>query len=514
MECAEMDAMTKVPRYGRGAAWLLAVMVASYVLVFGYLTWSQQENFGTFAFDMGIYDQGIWLLSRFQEPFITVRGLNYFGHHVNIITILFVPFYWLGAGPKFLYLAETVIMGLGALPVWLLAKDRFANPWSALVPAGAFLLYPSLEWINWWHFHPDALIITPLIFSWWLASRRKWGWFAFAVTITLSCKEDAALAIFMMGFLIVFENLRTWREASSESAARAGIIAGFVTITAAIFWWFLCTKLIIPSANKGTGPFYGDLFPGFGSGVFEIIGTIITNPARLWHAATQHDCLVYYLKLFVPVAGLCLLSPVTLIGLPQLMVNVISAHSYTHDIKYHYSAIITAAVFIGTVEVLGRFSKRKVWLLFGRVVWVRLWLLVGGTILITAALWSNRQWSPSPLGKSFRSGIWTTPNEKHQTVRNALALVPPEAAVTATYYIVPHLTQRKRIYEFPNPFVTANWGVNGENPGNPKEVQYLVLDTTLNGDKRALYEQLTGTGGPFKILFDKDGIVVARRDGL
>jgi hypothetical protein len=25
----------------------------------------------------------------------------------------------------------------------------------------AFLLYPTLQWINWWHFHPDALIVAP-----------------------------------------------------------------------------------------------------------------------------------------------------------------------------------------------------------------------------------------------------------------------------------------------------------------------------------------------------------------
>ena len=50
-----------------------------------------------------------------------MRGLNYFGHHVNLITVLFVPFYWLGAGPHFLYLVETVVMAAGAIPIWLLA---------------------------------------------------------------------------------------------------------------------------------------------------------------------------------------------------------------------------------------------------------------------------------------------------------------------------------------------------------------------------------------------------------
>jgi hypothetical protein len=67
------------------------------------------------------------------------------------------------------------------------------------------------------------------------------------------------------------------------------------------------------------------------------------------------------------------------------------------------------------------------------------------------------------------------------------------------------------IYEFPNPFVVANWGINGEDPPNKNNTDVLFLDTTLNGDKQPLFEELTAPGGPFKIVFNEDGIVVARR---
>lgn len=494
-----MQATDEVRTNNRGAERVLGVLILSYIVIFGYLTWSQQSNFGTFGFDMGIYDQGIWLLSHFKTPFLTVRGLNYFGHHVNLITLLFVPFYWLGGGPKFLYLIETVWMAFGALPLWLLARDRLSNPWLALFPAAVYLLYPSLEWINWWHFHPDALIVTPLIFAWWLVTRQRWGWFAFAVAITLSCKEDAALAVFMMGVLITVCHWWRDRHMPREANEIKGVAVGLMTIVAAILWWFFCTKIIIPFANDGVGPFYGNLFPGFGSGVIDVIVGILRNPNILWQAATRPDCLTYYLKLFVPVAGLFILSPVSLIGFPQLLVNVISAHGYTHDIHYHYSAIVSAAILLGTVEALGLFSRRKVWL----------FILI--SVLLFSTGWSNREWSPSPLGLSFRSGIWASPHAKHPALRRALSLVPPQAAVVATYYIVPHLTQRQLIYEYPNPFVTANWGVAGENPGNPAAVDYLVLDTTLNGDQGDLFTQLTSASGPFSIIFNEDGIVVAER---
>ena len=58
----------------------------------------------------------------------------------------------------------------------------------------------------------------------------------------------------------------------------------------------------------------------------------------------------------------------------------------------------------------------------------------------------------------------------------------------------------------------ANWGVKGENPGDPADVDYLVLDTGLLGDDRkALYERLTAPGGEFTKVFERDGVVVAKR---
>ena len=104
--------------------WTLFGMVAVWSLVFIALGYRRHAHFGTFGFDLGIYDQGIWLLSRFKDPFVTVRGLDLFGHHMNVILLLFVPFYWLGAGPIFLLVTQVLSQASGAIAVFLLARDR------------------------------------------------------------------------------------------------------------------------------------------------------------------------------------------------------------------------------------------------------------------------------------------------------------------------------------------------------------------------------------------------------
>ncbi len=463
---------------------VLLGMIAVYVGVFGSLTWSQQSNFGTFGFDMGIYDQGIWLLSRFRiNPFDTVRGLPFFAHHVNIITLLFVPAYWLGAGPHFLYLVETLAMAAGAVPLWLLARDRLRDGWLALCPAGAYLLFPSLEWINWWHFHPDALIITPLIWAYWLADQRRWRWFAVAVGLALLCKEDAALAVFMLGLVIAWKQRRPW---------------ALVTAGAGAAWWFFATKVIIPVANGGGQVFYENLFPGFGTSIFSVIATIIRHPSRFTHLAFQKERITYYTQLLAPVALLPIGAlPVLAIAGPQVLVNVISAHGYTHDIQYHYSSIVIAGIFLATVEALG---------LPRRTPSARRFLC---GVLMATSLAGNVAWSPSPISVKYRTGIWARPQATNVAKNAAVAAVPRGAATSATYYFVPHLTHRTLIYEWPNPWIVTNWGVNGERPPDPTKVQWLVLDKSVNGSAEPLYDKLVSY--QFQVVFEAGSIVVAHR---
>jgi uncharacterized membrane protein len=470
---------------GRAPAVALGGLIAAYVATFGTLTWFQHENFGTFGYDMGLYDQGIWLVSRFKDPFVTIRGLNFFAHHVNLITLLFVPAYWLGAGPHFLYLVETVWMALGALPLFLLARDRLESGWLAVAVAGSFLLYPALEWINWWHFHPDALIITPLLFAWWFAIRRRWGWFAVAVAVALACKEDAALAVLMLGLVLAVLGQRR---------------AGLVTAAAGAGWFLVATKVAIPAAGGGAGPFYQELFPGFGDSLGEIVWNLVAHPSRLLGLATLPDRLTYFWQIMAPVAFLPLAAPlVLLISVPQTVINVASGHALTHDIHYHYSAIVLTGVFLATVEGMA-------WI--GRGPGTRRALVA---VLLATSLAANVAWSPSPLGRQYDDGIWARAEPRHATVRAALRLVPAGAGVSASYNLIPHLTHRTYAYEFPNPWVVANWGAHGENPPDPATADYLVIDERLLGDQRPLFERLLSPQGGYTRVFASDGIVVARR---
>ena len=70
------------------------VLAAAYAIRFSELSVAVHDGFGTPPFDMAIPDQGIWLLSRFHAPFVTVMGRNLFADHTSWILLLAVPLYW------------------------------------------------------------------------------------------------------------------------------------------------------------------------------------------------------------------------------------------------------------------------------------------------------------------------------------------------------------------------------------------------------------------------------------
>ncbi len=470
--------------WSRSPTAVLLGMISVYLVVFGRLTWEMQSNFGTFTYDMGIFDQEIWQASRFGSTFLSTRGLSMWGLHVNPVVYLLVPFYWLGAGPHFLYVVQTVALASGAIPLWLLARDRFGDAWLSLGIPAAWLLYPALEWNNWWHFHPDCLAVTPLLFAWWFASRGWWWWYAAAVVIVLACKEDTALVVIALGIAVAVAHRRR---------------AGYVTIGAAITWLFVCLKVIIPHATGIANPFYVYRFSELGNSSDQIVYNLVRHPSRMGRLAVRRDRRSYYWKLLAPVGGLALLAPlVLLISAPAILVNIANTEGYGRDIKFQYQLLVIAGLFLAVVEGVARHGPAMRRFCVG--------------LLCAAALASNVAWSPSMLDTSaFHSGAWAKPSAHTEVMAIAVRMVPGNAGVSASYTITSHLTHRYHIYEWPNPFKGSYWGINDRNPAPQSNVDYLVLDTSLNAETAPLLSGLVGPGGQFQVVFNIDGVVVARR---
>jgi uncharacterized membrane protein len=517
-----------------GPEFVLSGLVSVYAAVFGFLVYRQHSNFGTFGFDIGIHDQGIWLSSRGRSPFVTVRGLDYFAHHVNLISLAFAPFYWLGAGPHFLIVVHTAVVALGAVPLWLLARDRLGRPWLALVVPLAYLLHPAVHWVTWWAYHPDSLAITPLLFAWWLATRRSWGWFAVAVAVALACKEDVALSVVMLGLLVAFWLRPSVDRAPAPEAAHNGPAAAYVAPDPAVTagraetrrraamarsqrrriglaaaavgaaWYIVATRVIIPWRNNGYGPFYDSFFPSLGRSIPEVLWNAVRHPSRVLHLARLPDRLQYYRQMFGPVGLLPLFAlPALLVSAPQFGVNITAQVVQGATIKSQYASLPLVAVFLATVEGLAWLATDSRH---------RVFVPIAAAVLALSSLAGAYQWGLSPFGRQFHTGVWVAHNDRAPQLHHAIGLIPSQAGVSVTYYMTPQMTHRPFVFEFPNPWVSKYYGRKDGDRGDPTKVGWLlIVRPTLDASDSQLFDQLVGPGRQFGIVYDDNGVVVAKR---
>jgi hypothetical protein len=131
--------------------------------------------------------------------------------------------------------------------------------------------------------------------------------------------------------------------------------------------------------------------------------------------------------------------------------------------------------------------------------------------MLVCAYVTNIAWAPSPI--SANADVWGRSIERHDAMRDAIALVPDDASVTATYTLGPHLSHREQIYDWPNPWVPAYWGNDDTYKlPDPTAIEYIVIDRQQVGEaQRELLAGLVAPDGEFEVLFDEDDVVVGRR---
>ncbi len=480
----------RVARTTHPATVVLGIAIVLWIAVFGVLVWRRQVLYGTIDFDLGIHDQSIWQLSR-GHWFTTVRGLPIFGHHATFGYFLLVPFYWLGAGPQFINLFQVVVLALGAIPIYLLARDRLTNPWAALIPALVWLLQPAVQWFAWETFHPEVIAIVAVLCAYLAAERNRVGWYWVFVFLAIIWKEDLALLFIGLGLLYLLR--RRWR-------------LGGATIAVGAIWFAAFAMVMVPHLAGGE-TVYGPLYGTLGDSPSQVARTAVTDPGAVASRLKTNGAGSYAVQLLAPMAFTPLAAPgLLLLGVPQAVVNLLSTANFTWDVRYHYAALPVVALALGMVEGIALLDRR-----FRRRAGPR-WVALGVTL--ACALFATHAWGPSPVSVRYHDGYWPDTRYDYGTAAKdrAVAAIPSGAAASADYNLVPHLAHRPIIYTFPNPWISVNYGTSGNTAhGNAADVDWIAVNTyVLDAPSQALLSELIGRG-EFVVDSVDDGVTVAHR---
>ncbi len=413
----------------RACQGLLFLAVSLYVILFLSLTLRLYDRFATNSYDLAIFDQAAWLISRGHSPFVTVRGLPLLADHFSLILYLLAPLYWLWPSAKLLLAVQTLALALGALPLYALTRQRLGSaPW-ALLLASAYLLYPALEWSGTYEFHPETLATPLLLAAFLFLERRQWRPYFLCLVLALMTKETVGLTVLALG---VYALRMDRRIAFGTLAAGALGMAGAL--------------LTIRAFNHGAPSAFFALYGPDGAGPGSLLGLAFSHPLVFWDRLATVANGVYLFQLLYPLAFLPLLAPeVLLLALPALLLNVLSTRGVMHTVQHQYTAALTPLLLLAGLVGAERAQR-----------WGNRWtplLLVGvlGVGIVSAQdqgpMFTWRQWVQTGLS----AGV-------SQETQGLLAQIPAQASVSASAALLPHLSHRRLVYAFPNPFQTVAAG--------------------------------------------------------
>lgn len=473
------------PVVASDAAWLI-VVVATTTFIVLTARWAMRnhDGFGTLGYDLGIFDQGVWLLSRLKSPFITIMGRDLLGDHTSFILLALVPLYRLVPSPKLLLVAQSTALGLGAVPVFLMARHMLRHELLAAMVAIAFLAHPVLASTALEQFHPDAFEVPLLLFALWFMMRERWRPYLACVVALLLVKEDVALLTVALGAYVAVRHDRR---------------IGLATCALSVAYFALAVAVIKPGLGVARSS-YASRIP-FG-GLGGLARTTVTHPWDVAHLLAQGGRPWYAFQLVAAVGGVCLLAPgLLLVALGPFASNMVSLFVYQHRIRYHYSTLILPVLVAAAIVGVARIRPLR-------------WRTAAVALMTAGALVGGYLWSPVPHAR--HPGYIGDPNSPlARDARAALRLIPPDAAVSSFYPFTTHLTHRQALYEFPNPFRAHWWNrftQEGERLPAADHIDYVILpkDQAYFADP-AMRAGLIALGDDFETVFDSETVVLLGR---
>lgn len=459
----------------------MAVAIGLYFVRFALLSVQVQDGYGAPGFDMGIFDQGVWLLAHSKAPFVTVMGRDLFGDHTSFVVLLAVPLYWIWDEPQTLLVLQAALLAAAAIPIYSMARRRMGTG-IATAAAAAYLLNPALENGNLEQFHPECFLVLFIALAVWAAV--EWHPRLLAVTVAgcLLAKEDTALLVVPLAVWVA------WRR-----DVRWGTVLAGASLTYMAFAYEVVIRLLL-----GTPSFYTGRIP-FG-GLANLFGEPFTHPVRFVRYVVAGYRPFYVWQMVASFGGAFLVAPeVAAIAVLSLAENTLSTFPYMQQILYHYSLPAVPVLAMGTVYGLSRL--RPGWRRRAGTAWV-----------LASAVVACSLWGLAPFSRSAVYPHSSPTSPAVEDVNRALRSVPSGAVVSAAYPFVSHLDHRVACYQWPTPFRATAWGLltqEGRYLPVSSTVKYLVIQADLSGADAITFSRIALQ---FKLVAYGGGVAVYERD--
>jgi len=430
------------------------------------------------------------------------------GHHFVLAFLLWLPLYALFPSPVTLIVLQVGLMTVAGYVLYALAR-HYLPPAIALLIAAAYYSASAVIGPTFANFYEHCQI--PLFaFGLLLALEKRWWWtFWLCTALLLLVREDAGFISFAIGLYLLLSRRHPW-----VGAALCLVSFGYVT---------LITNWVIPQFSDDSSRLYLSVrFRQFVQGqsnpsTLQLLWGILTHPRELLESLLLPlDVKLFYLfRQWLPLMLVPAVSPAAwvLTSVPLATLFLQEGMSATM-ISIRYAIALVPGVFYGGILWWSHHAHQF------RPRLRRIWIACISLSLIFALTANpNRVFSfvipdsVKPLVYVPLPRAW----EHAAAIQSLIRQVPPDASVSATTFIIPHLSSRREIIRLPAIQLLGD-------RGQVMEMEYLIADVwtlqqyqaAFKNDRKRLQvlvpflDQVIATG-TYGLLKYRDGVLLLQR---
>ncbi len=429
------------------AFWVIAVTLLLHRFYSFYSSYT--------TFDQGIFNQVFWngihgnlfqssLSSSLSASVVQDGNLaevfyHRLGQHFTPALLLWLPIYAIFPSPATLVVLQVTLITAAGLVLYRLARQYLDPPLSLLITLSFYasnaVIGPMLA-----NFH-DLCQLPLFMFGLLLALEKRWWWlFSVLAVLILAIREDTGAILFGVGFYLIV----------SRRYPRIGLAVCALSLS----YFLAVTNLIMPMFSQDISrrfmiEQFGDYVGGKPASTLDVIWAIISNPWRLLvRVFTPFSNKVrYLLGQSLPLALVPLISPGTwmVAGVPLLQL-FLRDDRFALSLNMRFALTVVPGLFYGAILWWSQYPKAL------KPMFRRFWIAcICVSLVLTFAANPHRTWS-FLIPDSFKPWVYISPSRQWQhaqQIRSFLQQIPPDASVSTTFYLMPHLSGRREIVPFP-----------------------------------------------------------------
>ena len=231
------------PEASAGSRALGSSQLVVVALLIGLLFWlcaaARHALLQSNAYDLGLFDQWAWLISRGLPPISSMEQVHVLADHGAWMLYIAGGAYRLLPSVQWLLASQALALSLTALPIWWLAQQAGLPERRCWLICGLWWLQPVVFNANLFDFHPETWVMPAFAMALW-AERAEQPRLWLALLLLMLGARDG-LVLISGGMALDLAWRRRWRWAGAAAALSIG-------------WLVMLSRWLYPWLRDGEGP--------------------------------------------------------------------------------------------------------------------------------------------------------------------------------------------------------------------------------------------------------------------